>query len=73
MSTTKTQPERDLTSILVAGEDYYSEGAVIVFTARFLLRRGYCCESGCRHCPYGNVTEIDPALDSSSIRQAKED
>jgi hypothetical protein len=24
----------------------------MVFTARFLLRRGFCCESGCRHCPY---------------------
>ena len=23
-----------------------------VFTAEFLARRGYCCESGCRHCPY---------------------
>jgi hypothetical protein len=23
-----------------------------VFTAKFLLRRGYCCGSGCRHCPY---------------------
>ncbi|HSL72830.1 MAG TPA: DUF5522 domain-containing protein [Ilumatobacteraceae bacterium] len=23
-----------------------------VFTAEFLVRRGYCCESGCRHCPY---------------------
>src|SRR5260370_34108172 len=37
---------------LVAGEDYYCEGAAIVFTAHYLLRRGYCCESGCRHCPY---------------------
>lgn len=24
-----------------------------VFTAKFLAARGYCCESGCRHCPYG--------------------
>lgn len=24
----------------------------IVFTARFLAERGYCCDSGCRHCPY---------------------
>ena len=24
----------------------------IVFTADFLMRRGYCCGSGCRHCPY---------------------
>jgi hypothetical protein len=23
-----------------------------VFTAGFLAERGYCCESGCRHCPY---------------------
>ncbi len=23
-----------------------------VFTAGFLAGRGYCCESGCRHCPY---------------------
>jgi len=23
-----------------------------VFTAQFLADRGYCCESGCRHCPY---------------------
>lgn len=23
-----------------------------VFTAAFLAARGYCCASGCRHCPY---------------------
>lgn len=23
-----------------------------VFTADFLAARGYCCASGCRHCPY---------------------
>ena len=23
-----------------------------VFTAAFLAGRGYCCASGCRHCPY---------------------
>ena len=23
-----------------------------VFTAQFLADRGYCCDSGCRHCPY---------------------
>jgi hypothetical protein len=38
---------------LVEGEDYYFEGALVVFTEAFLLRRGHCCESGCRHCPYG--------------------
>lgn len=36
----------------VEGEDFYREGADVVFTARYHLRRGSCCESGCRHCPY---------------------
>ena len=38
---------------LVAREDYYWEGHYMVMTAKYLLKRGYCCESGCRHCPYG--------------------
>lgn len=25
----------------------------MVFTAHYLRSRGYCCRSGCRHCPYG--------------------
>ncbi|MGI9068485.1 MAG: DUF5522 domain-containing protein [Pyrinomonadaceae bacterium] len=25
---------------------------MIVFTASYHRRRGYCCESGCRQCPY---------------------
>jgi 2-iminoacetate synthase ThiH len=42
---------------LVEGEDFYREGAYVVFTAAYHLRRGYCCESGCRHCPYGDESE----------------
>ena len=38
---------------LVEGEDFYYEGPYLVFTAAYLKKRGYCCESGCRHCPYG--------------------
>lgn len=44
---------------LVEGEDFYWEGAALVFTAHYHLRRGYCCESGCRHCPYGNANRTD--------------
>lgn len=32
--------------------DFYLEEGRIVFTAGYLLRRGTCCGSGCRHCPY---------------------
>lgn len=38
--------------ILVEGDDYTVEGGRWVFTAAFLLRRGFCCGSGCRNCPY---------------------
>jgi hypothetical protein len=35
-------------------EDYYeSEEGYIVFTEKYHLKRGYCCKSNCRHCPYG--------------------
>ena len=34
-------------------DDYYfnNEGYV-VFTAKYLLDRGYCCGNGCKNCPY---------------------
>lgn len=36
----------------LAPEDYYYEGPYLVFTAAYHLKRGTCCNSGCRHCPY---------------------
>jgi Family of unknown function (DUF5522) len=32
--------------------DFYYEGPYLVFTEAYHLKRGYCCNSGCRHCPY---------------------
>jgi len=37
---------------MTEGIDYYLESGKYVFTAHFLKSRGYCCGSGCRHCPY---------------------
>ena len=42
---------------LEEGRDYYFEGSLMVFTSAFLRKRGFCCESGCRHCPYGYSNE----------------
>lgn len=33
-------------------EDFYYENGLLVFTAAYHLKRGYCCNSGCRHCPF---------------------
>ncbi|WP_353084437.1 DUF5522 domain-containing protein [Flavobacterium sp.] len=39
---------------LIEGEDYYlAPEGYKVFTEKYHLKRGHCCRSGCRHCPYG--------------------
>ena len=45
---------------LVEGEDFYIENGLYVFTREYLLKRGFCCQSGCRHCPYGFVKNQKP-------------
>lgn len=39
---------------LHAGTAGYSDPltGLFVLTAQFLADRGYCCQRGCRHCPY---------------------
>lgn len=32
---------------------------LLVFTATEALSRGYCCHSGCRHCPFVGGSRID--------------
>jgi len=34
-------------------EYYYTPEGYIVFTEKHHLKRGFCCQNGCRHCPYG--------------------
>ncbi len=41
-------------------EDYtFNSDGLVVFTAEYLLQRGYCCGNGCKNCPYDykNVPE----------------
>ncbi len=42
----------DVAADELAAEDFYYEGPYVVFTSAYHLRRGYCCNSDCRHCPY---------------------
>ena len=52
---TPTAPdEPKATTPELAPEDFYMDGPYLVFTAAYHLKRGYCCHSGCRHCPYGD-------------------
>lgn len=36
--------------------DFYFDNGLMVFTAAYHSRRGYCCDNNCRHCPYRNTT-----------------
>lgn len=42
-------------------EDYYflPDGR-LVFSESYHLKRGYCCGSGCRHCPFDFVNVPEP-------------
>jgi len=51
----KEESSKDDVVQLVENEDYYMEDGLMVLTARYHLRRGYCCDQGCRHCPYGEA------------------
>ena len=42
----------DAGSLDLAPEDFYFEGPYLVFTAAYHRKRGFCCNSDCRHCPY---------------------
>jgi hypothetical protein len=43
--------------------DYYWENGLLVFTETYHKKRGYCCKSGCRHCPYGyKRTKVDKKI-----------
>ncbi len=41
-------------------EGYTNNTGLIVFTAEYLLQRGYCCGNGCRNCPYDYKAVPEP-------------
>jgi hypothetical protein len=60
---TRLSPDHPLRGEIIArhdmalanGETGYLDPStgLFVLTAAYLLARGRCCQSGCRHCPYG--------------------
>jgi hypothetical protein len=33
------------------GDYYQTPEGFLVFTEKYHLKRGYCCDNNCRHCP----------------------
>jgi len=46
--------KKDLILPSEEGDYYINEEGLLVFTEQYHLKRGYCCKSGCKHCPYKN-------------------
>lgn len=44
-------------------EDYYFDGPYLVFTEAYHRKRGFCCQSACRHCPYGFLKNSPQSLE----------
>ncbi len=38
----------------------FDGGLMVFYLAAYLQRRGYCCSSGCRHCPYPRKLAANP-------------
>lgn len=46
--------------VLKEGEDFYfNPQGLMVMTEQYHLKRGYCCKSGCKHCPWGYGKKVE--------------
>lgn len=55
-------------------EDYYmTPEGYLVFTEKYHLKRGYCCQSGCMHCPWKEKKENLRFLKNQSEINPKQD
>ena len=58
----------------IEGIDYYvNQDGLVVMTAAYLLKRGYCCGRGCRHCPYDYQNVPEPEKTAFQLLQKARD
>lgn len=58
----------------IENRDYYYDksSGLMILTAHYLKKRGYCCQSGCTHCPYGFTENTDPNVPSELSDKSEE-
>ena len=44
-----------LREMMSQSQDFYYENGYKVMTEKYHLKRGYCCQNNCRHCPYKHL------------------
>ena len=53
-------------------DDFYVEKGKFVWTEKFLLNRGYCCNNNCRYCPYNKIEKQEPKIHDNLNKISKE-
>jgi hypothetical protein len=53
------------------GRDYYMEKGEIIFTESYLIRRGKCCGSLCKYCPFWPTEKGNEILREEIIKRIK--
>ena len=58
---------------LIENIDYYiDENGLFVFTKEYHLKRGYCCGSGCKHCPWKSESDGEKVGQRRLINKCKD-
>ncbi len=56
---------------MIEEEDfYYNEQGLVVLTASYHLKKGFCCGNGCLHCPYDYVNVPEPTKSNLILSKA---
>ncbi len=53
--------------MLLEGIDYTIENGLWVFTKEYHLKRGHCCKSMCKNCPWEYKKKVDRENDNSGL------
>lgn len=54
-------------------EPFYNGDGYMIFTAAYLLSRGYCCGNGCMNCPYDYKNVPSPKREQLLEKRKQQD
>lgn len=59
--------------MLLEGIDYTIENGLWVFTKEYHLKRGYCCKSMCKNCPWDYKKNIERQKENRNLNTKERD
>ncbi|MBN85903.1 MAG: hypothetical protein CL885_00080, partial [Dehalococcoidia bacterium] len=56
-------------NIPLSNKDFYFKDGLMIFKKGYHMKRGYCCGSGCLHCPFSEMSEGNTELKEDANRK----